>query len=153
MSRNRLTAVGTLFAALFAVPAFAQDEVKAVDIANKMSGVVDELGKKVTGPPVQGELQPGVLQPDHLETVGPSAQPDVVTQPVELLHHPLTIDRFAADRAGCVRTVGTEQVPEHPGVERQRPLGRRQRAASRHAMVEPGAVVDPARQFRGGPCL
>ncbi|HEY2155872.1 MAG TPA: hypothetical protein VGH33_09595, partial [Isosphaeraceae bacterium] len=66
MSRDRLTAVGTLLAAVFTAPAFAQDEVKAVDIANKMSGVVDELGKKVTDAPVQGKQKVIVRDLDAL---------------------------------------------------------------------------------------
>jgi hypothetical protein len=66
MRRIRLTLGASLLAALIAAPSFAADEVKAVDIANKMSGVVDELGKKVTGAPVQTEQKVIVRDLDEL---------------------------------------------------------------------------------------
>src|SRR5579875_2099143 len=66
MRRVRLTLGASLLATLLAAPAFGQEEVKAVDIANKMSGVVDELGKKVTGTPVQTEQKAIVRDLDAL---------------------------------------------------------------------------------------
>jgi hypothetical protein len=66
MRRVRLTLGTSMLAGLLAAPAFAADEVKAVDIANKMTGVVDELGKKVTGAPVQGEQKAIVRDLDEL---------------------------------------------------------------------------------------
>ena len=67
MRRSRMTlGVASLLAGILAAPAFAGDEVKAVDIANKMTGVVDELGKKVTGTPVQVEQKAIVRDLDDL---------------------------------------------------------------------------------------
>jgi hypothetical protein len=66
MRRARSIFGASLIARLLAAPAFAADEVKAVDIANKMTGVVDELGKKVTGTPVQGEQKAIVRDLDAL---------------------------------------------------------------------------------------
>jgi hypothetical protein len=68
MRRIRPTlGAATLLASLLAAPAaFAGDEVKAVDIASKMTGVVDELGKKQTGTPVQGEQKAIVRDLDEL---------------------------------------------------------------------------------------
>jgi hypothetical protein len=68
MRRDRRTlGVATLLAGLLAAPAaFAADEVKAVDIATKMGGVVDDLGRKETGTPVQGEQKAIVRDLDDL---------------------------------------------------------------------------------------
>jgi hypothetical protein len=67
MKRDRKT-LGTLAlmaGLLSATPAMAGD-VQAVDIANKMSEVVDNLGKKQTGEPVQGEQKTIVRDLDDL---------------------------------------------------------------------------------------
>ena len=67
MKRDRKT-LGTLAlmaGLLAATPAMAGD-VQAVDIANKMGGVVDNLGKKQTGSPVQGEQKEIVRDLDDL---------------------------------------------------------------------------------------
>ena len=66
MRRFRQILGASTLAGLLAAPTFAADEVKAVDIANKMTGVVDELGKKVTGTPVQGEQKAIVRDLDEL---------------------------------------------------------------------------------------
>jgi hypothetical protein len=50
---------------LFASPATAED-IKPDDIAAKMGGVVDSLGKKQTGSPVQGEQKAIVRDLDEL---------------------------------------------------------------------------------------
>jgi hypothetical protein len=67
MNRDRKT-LGTLTlmaGLLSAAPALAGD-VQAVDIANKMGGVVDNLGKKQTGEPVQVEQKQIVSDLDEL---------------------------------------------------------------------------------------
>jgi len=68
MRRDRRTVgVAALLAWLLTAPAaIAGDEVKAVDIATKMGGVVDELGRKETGTPVQGEQKVIVRDLDDL---------------------------------------------------------------------------------------
>ena len=66
MRRVRPFLGASLLAGLLAPSAFAADEVKAVDIANKMTEVVDELGKKVTGTPVQTEQKAIVSDLDAL---------------------------------------------------------------------------------------
>jgi hypothetical protein len=68
MRRARQTlGAATLLAGLLTAPAvFAGDDIKTVDIANKMTGVVDELGRKVTGTPVQGEQKAIVRDLDDL---------------------------------------------------------------------------------------
>jgi hypothetical protein len=68
MIRDRLTfGVASLLAGLLAAPAAnAEDEVKAADIAVKMTTVVDDLGRKQTGEPVQGEQKAIVRDLDAL---------------------------------------------------------------------------------------
>ncbi len=68
MNRDRRTfGVAALLAGLLgAAPAMAADEVKATDIATKMGGVVDDLGRKQTGAPVQGEQKAIVRDLDEL---------------------------------------------------------------------------------------
>jgi hypothetical protein len=67
MSRNRRTfgAAAILTGLLCASPAIAED-IKPNDIANKMGGVVDSLGKKVTGAPVQTEQKAIIHDLDEL---------------------------------------------------------------------------------------
>jgi hypothetical protein len=67
MSRNRRTfgAAAILTGMLCAFPAIAED-IKPDDIANKMGGVVDSLGKKVTGTAVQTEQKAIVHDLDEL---------------------------------------------------------------------------------------
>jgi hypothetical protein len=67
MRANRRTfgAAAILAGLLCASPAIAED-IKADDIANKMGGVVDSLGKKVTGTPVQTEQKAIVHDLDEL---------------------------------------------------------------------------------------
>jgi hypothetical protein len=63
---RRLFGTAALFSGLLLVsPAMAQ-EPKADDIANKMSEVVDSLGRKQTGKPVQGEQTVIVRELDEL---------------------------------------------------------------------------------------
>ena len=68
MRRIRPTlGAASLLAGLLAAPAaMAADEVKAADIATKMSAVVDDLGRKETGTPVQGEQKAIVRDLDEL---------------------------------------------------------------------------------------
>jgi hypothetical protein len=69
MIRERLTfGVASLLAGLLAAPAAiaADEEVKAADIAAKMTTVVDDLGRKQTGAPVQGEQKAIVSDLDAL---------------------------------------------------------------------------------------
>jgi len=63
MSRDRQSfgAAALLAGLLCASPAIA-DDVKAEDISSKMSDVVDSLGRKQTGEPVQGE-QKAIVRP------------------------------------------------------------------------------------------
>ena len=67
MNRERLfLALAALLAGtLPTTPAIAQD-VQAIDIANKMTQVVDNLGQKKTGEPVQGEQKAIVRDLDEL---------------------------------------------------------------------------------------
>ncbi len=67
MNRDRRTfgAAALLTGLLCASPAFAED-VKPEDIATKMGGVVDSLGKKQTGQPVQGEQKAIIRDLDDL---------------------------------------------------------------------------------------
>ena len=67
MNRDRRTfgAAALLTGLLCASPAIAED-VKPDDIATKMGGVVDSLGKKQTGQPVQGEQKAIVHDLDEL---------------------------------------------------------------------------------------
>jgi hypothetical protein len=67
MNRERLLlSLAALMAGLLSTtPAIAQD-VQAVDIANKMTQVVDNLGQKKTGEPVQGEQKAIVRDLDAL---------------------------------------------------------------------------------------
>ncbi len=67
MNRNRWTfGLAALLASLLsATPTIAAD-VKADEIANKMTGVVDTLGQKQTGEPVQGEQKEIVRNLDAL---------------------------------------------------------------------------------------
>lgn len=67
MNRDRrILAAPALLASLFcASPAIAED-IKPDDIAAKMGGVVDSLGKKQTGEPVQGEQKAIVRDLDEL---------------------------------------------------------------------------------------
>jgi hypothetical protein len=67
MKRDRLTfgAAALMAGLLSAAPAIA-DDPKAGDIAGKMGGVVDDLGKKKTGEPVQGEQKAIVRDLDEL---------------------------------------------------------------------------------------
>jgi hypothetical protein len=67
MNRNRLfLALAALLAGkLSTTPAIAQD-VQAVDIASKMTQVVDNLSQKKTGEPVQGEQKVIVRDLDAL---------------------------------------------------------------------------------------
>ena len=66
MSRDRWTlGAAGLLALLIARPAPAA-EIQAGDIATKMTGVVDELGRQETGPPVQGEQKALVRDLDEL---------------------------------------------------------------------------------------
>jgi hypothetical protein len=67
MNRERqILALAALTAGLLsATPAVAQD-VQAVDIASKMTQVVDNLGQKKTGEPVQGEQKAIVRDLDAL---------------------------------------------------------------------------------------
>lgn len=58
--------VATLLAGLLAAPPAMADDVKATDIADKMGGVVDDLGRKQTGEPVQGEQKAIVRDLDDL---------------------------------------------------------------------------------------
>ncbi len=66
MTRTRLTF--GLLAGLIAAPAATATaaEPTAVDIATKMGGVVDTLGKKQTGEPVQGEQKAIISDLDEL---------------------------------------------------------------------------------------
>jgi hypothetical protein len=68
MKRDRqILGVAAVMAGLLsATPAFADDEIKPADIANKMSGVVENLGKKQTGERVQGEQKVIVRDLDDL---------------------------------------------------------------------------------------
>ncbi len=68
MIRDRLNfGVASLLAGLLTAPAVsAADDVKATDIAAKMTTVVDELGRKQTGTPVQGEQKAIVRDLDEL---------------------------------------------------------------------------------------
>jgi hypothetical protein len=67
MNRDRriFRAAALLTGLLCASPAIAED-IKADDIATKMGGVVDSLGKKQTGAPVQGEQKTIVRDLDEL---------------------------------------------------------------------------------------
>lgn len=67
MNRGRptLTLAALMAGLLSATPAIAQD-VQAVDIAGKMTHVVDNLGQKQTGEPVQGEQKAIVRDLDAL---------------------------------------------------------------------------------------
>jgi hypothetical protein len=67
MSRDRRTfgAAALLTGLLCASPATAED-IKPDEIATKMGGVVDSLGKKQTGAPVQGEQKAIVRDLDEL---------------------------------------------------------------------------------------
>jgi hypothetical protein len=67
MNRDRRTFAATalLTGLLLAAPAIAED-IKPDDIATKMGGVVDSLGKKQTGVPVQGEQKAIVRDLDEL---------------------------------------------------------------------------------------
>ena len=58
--RSLWTAAALLAGLYAAAPAHA-GEIKVEDIAGKMGGVVDELGRKQTGDPVQGE-QKGIVR-------------------------------------------------------------------------------------------
>jgi hypothetical protein len=67
MKRDRRTfGVAALMAGLLSTTPAIADDIKAVDIANKMGGVVDDLGKKQTGAPVQGEQKAIVRDLDEL---------------------------------------------------------------------------------------
>ena len=67
MHRDRRDfAAAALLAGLLWAPAAIADDVKAEDIASKMGGVVDSLGRKQTGAPVQGEQKAVVRDLDDL---------------------------------------------------------------------------------------
>ncbi len=67
MSRDRQTfGAAALLASLFCAPPAIADDVKAEDIASKMGGVIDSLGRKQTGEPVQGEQKAIVHDLDEL---------------------------------------------------------------------------------------
>ncbi len=69
MTRNRMIAlagVASLSALIAAPSANAQQPPAADEIASKMGGVVDSLGKKQTGSPVQGEQKVIVHDLDEL---------------------------------------------------------------------------------------
>ena len=67
MNRDRMTlGAATLLAGLLWAPPATADDVKAEDIAVKMGSVVDALGKKQTGTPVQGEQKDVVRDLDAL---------------------------------------------------------------------------------------
>ena len=67
MSRNRWTfGAAGLLAGLLAAPAATAAEIQPGDIATKMTGVVDELGRQETGQPVQGEQKAIVRDLDEL---------------------------------------------------------------------------------------
>lgn len=67
MRRDRRTfGVAALMAGLLSAPPAMAAEIQAVDIATKMGGVVDNLGRKQTGEPVQGEQKAIVRDLDEL---------------------------------------------------------------------------------------
>ena len=67
MNRDRqILGVATLLAGLLAAPGATAADVQAVDIAGKMTGVVDDLGRKQTGEPVQGDQKAIVRDLDEL---------------------------------------------------------------------------------------
>jgi hypothetical protein len=66
MTRDRRTfRAAILLTGLFATPVLAEDP-KPDDIASKMGGVVDQLGKQQTGEPVQGEQKAIIRDLDEL---------------------------------------------------------------------------------------
>jgi hypothetical protein len=67
MNRDRRTiGAATFLAGLLCAPAAIAEDVKPEDIASKMGGVVDQLGKKQTGVPVQGEQKAIIHDLDEL---------------------------------------------------------------------------------------
>lgn len=67
MNRDRRSfGVAALLAGLISAPSAIAADVQAVDIAAKMGGVVDDLGRKQTGGPVQGEQKAIVRDLDEL---------------------------------------------------------------------------------------
>jgi len=67
MRRDRWTyGAAGLLAGLLAAPVAIAAEIQTGDIATKMTGVVDELGRKETGEPVQGEQKAIVRDLDEL---------------------------------------------------------------------------------------
>jgi len=63
---RRIAGAAALLATLIAAAPAVADETKAEGIAAKMGGVVDSLGKKQTGTPVQGEQKAIVRDLDEL---------------------------------------------------------------------------------------
>jgi hypothetical protein len=67
MNRDRRTlAAAALMAGLLSTTPAIADDVQAVDIANRMTGVVEKLGSKQTGEPVQGDQKVIVRDLDAL---------------------------------------------------------------------------------------
>jgi len=67
MRRDRqILGLAALTAGLLAAPPASAGDVPAIDIAGKMGGVVDDLGKKQTGEPVQGTQKVIVRDLDDL---------------------------------------------------------------------------------------
>jgi hypothetical protein len=62
----RTLGAAALLGAAWMLPASAADEPQAAGIANKMTVVVEDLGKKQTGKPVQGEQKEIVRDLDEL---------------------------------------------------------------------------------------
>ena len=67
MNRNgRIFGAAALLTSLLCASPAIADEVKPEEIASKMGGVVDSLGKKQTGEPVQGEQKAIIRDLDEL---------------------------------------------------------------------------------------
>jgi hypothetical protein len=63
---RRTLGAAALLTGLLAAPYAIADDPKAEEIASKMGGVVDSLGKKQTGTPVQGEQKEIIRELDEL---------------------------------------------------------------------------------------
>ena len=67
MNRDRrIFGTAALLTGLFCAPPAIAEDIKPDDIATKMGGVVDSLGKKQTGEPVQGEQKVIIRDLDEL---------------------------------------------------------------------------------------
>jgi len=67
MKRHRLTfAIAAILSGLLPAPSAFAWQAQAGDIAEKMTGVVDDLGRKATGQPVQGKQKEIVGDLDEL---------------------------------------------------------------------------------------